>query len=103
MEQLWTVANDGTLAMCEVKKGIVHVDSISMFRHAGDHDDGLNDSWFIRVKGTLVSSSNHKCEASFTHRTTLQHGMSKEVCAAFGGSILLKGEIDLKHWAWDAY
>jgi hypothetical protein len=85
-----------SLEMCEVSKGIIPVLHLSIHRHAGDHDAGNQDSWFINVVAEGTSTEGNKCPLMFILKG--DHGWTKEVCAGLAGRILLVGEIDLKHW-----
>lgn len=98
-EQLYTI--NGNLEMAEVNNGTVPVDCVRMYRHAGDHDAGNDDSWFINVVAKLEGSDGGTILERFTLKMFLDHGKPKEFCGNVAKNILMAGEIDLSLWSSD--
>ena len=98
-KQLFTVSDN--LEMAEVNKGTVRVLSVSLYRHAGDHDAGIEDSWFTNVLAELKGHEGSRIEERFTFRSMCGHGKPKEFCGNVAKNVLMAGELNLKHWKSD--
>lgn len=95
LAQMTTVR--GNLAMVEMDKGSAQVLHASLYRHAGDHDAGNEDSWSVQVKARIVDEGN-TVEDLFSLKSHMQHGIVKAAAASLAAMILCKGEIDLRLW-----
>jgi len=81
--------------MAQIHSGAL---SFLMLRHAGDHDDGIENSWFpeITVRGKGIDGGT--IHLGFTHKKTSEHGWPKDFACTMASNVLLAGEIDLTHW-----
>jgi len=96
MEQLLNLY--GSYEMVEVNTGIVKCNTATIWRHAGDHKDGNQDSWFPEVQVRLTSCEGHAVDVTAHMYAHDDHGITRAKCLALIHNILAKGEINLKYW-----
>ena len=95
LKQVYTVVND--LQMVEVSEGLLPVVSVRMFRHAANHDDGI-ESWVPEVTVRAFGTEGGICHLTYTHKSTEDHGMEKLDAANLIHRVLLAGAINLCYW-----
>ena len=95
--QLRTVL--GELDMFKIDSGIPRVITVAVYRHHGDHTDGIEDSWFIEVIIELTGHKGKIARPRATMNALANHGKPKAECADIARDILIKGEILLSQWS----
>ena len=89
----------GEYRMVELTNNSGLVQNVSVWRHAGDSEDGNEDSWFVEAEVRFSNEKGERFEHPFHLRRFEQHGMPKEEAAELAGRVLLAGKIDMKHWS----
>jgi hypothetical protein len=96
MKQLSTVL--GELDSAVTSEGIVPVVSVRLYRHACDHIDGNQDSWFLEVTARLRGCKGSTIHTTFVHKSMLMHGKPKALVCSFASEVLLNGKVNLLYW-----
>ena len=80
------------------RQGTARVVSVDYFRHAGDHDNGEQDSWFIQAYVALNSANGVGIVTPVSLRSTSQHGISIDRVIPLITAIEAQGFINLHLW-----
>jgi hypothetical protein len=92
------MAHEAGLQMVDLHNGDAIVDSVQLYRHAGDHDAGNEDSWFVIANVKVEGHEGGRAIIGMTHRSHLQHGETKDKACALAMRVLRAGSIKLKLW-----
>lgn len=74
------------------------VQNVSIWRHAGDSEQEITDSWFVEAMVSFVNSDGDKFCHPFHLRCHDYHGRPKAQVALLAAKILEAGVINMKHW-----
>ena len=97
----------GALASFPCHEGTAPVIGARVYRHHGDHSDGIQDSWFVEVtiKLDVKNDAGNTLIATptATLRSQMEHGIPKRDACNLVANILYSGKVNLIHWMVDHY
>ena len=79
----------------------VPVKEVKILRHAGDMDDGDDDSWFIECLVSVKEWNKSDPKVGYirvAQKFTTNHGISKVRVERLANQIKAKGTLNLVHW-----
>ena len=79
--------------------GTKEIFGVTIMRHAGDHADGMEDSWCIyaEIKLSFIDSDEFIYTSASLNALNM-HGLSMDKIRNLSARILLQGDIDASLW-----